>query len=146
MIETQIRIDLVTAMKAKDKTKILTLKSLTTTIDRQKIDNSLNREEALPDDAVTKLLRTEHKRRNEAKAAYEAGAREDLAATEAAEADIIQVYLPQNLSEEEIQTIVDAAVAEHGIDNMGILMKTVMGKTAGRADGKVIKELIENKL
>jgi uncharacterized protein YqeY len=79
-------------------------------------------------------------------AAAAAGGRTDLAAKEAAELEVLQAYLPQQLSREEVQGIVAAAVAEVGatsVKQMGAVMKVVTAKTAGAADNKTISELVK---
>jgi len=91
------------------------------------------------------VLRRERKRRVEAARAFRAGGREDLAAGEEAEAELIAAYLPAELSDQELQAIVERAVAESGANSpkqMGAAMKSAMAVIDGRADGKRVSALV----
>lgn len=95
------------------------------------------------------LLRRERKRRLEAASAYSDGGREDLAAKEHAEAQIIDSYLPAELSDEELSTIVAQAVSDSGASSpqqIGAAMKQAMAVVDGRADGKRVSELVKRAL
>jgi uncharacterized protein YqeY len=95
------------------------------------------------------VLQRERKRRLEAAEAYRDGGRDDLAAAEDQEAEIIQSYMPEQLSDEELGAIVGDAVAESGAaspSEMGKVMSLVMPKVRGRADGKRVSELVKKKL
>jgi uncharacterized protein YqeY len=95
------------------------------------------------------VLQRERKRRIEAAEAYREGGREDLASSERGEAELIDSYLPDQLSDEELQAIVGDAVAESGASSpneMGKVMSLVMPKVQGRADGKRVSELVKGKL
>ncbi|HEV3095472.1 MAG TPA: GatB/YqeY domain-containing protein [Solirubrobacteraceae bacterium] len=91
------------------------------------------------------VLRRERKRRVEAARAFREGGREDLAAGEEAEADLIAAYLPAELSDQELQAIVERAVADSGANSpkeMGAAMKSAMAVVDGRADGKRVSALV----
>jgi uncharacterized protein len=95
------------------------------------------------------VLQRERKRRLEAAAAYRDGGREDLAAGEEREAEIIASYLPEQLSDEELAAIVGDAVAETGAStprDMGKVMGIVMPKVRGRADGKRVSAAVKERL
>ncbi len=95
------------------------------------------------------VLQRERKRRLEAAAAYRDGGREDLAAGEEREAEIIASYLPEQLSDEELAAIVGDAVAETGAStprDMGKVMGVVMPKVKGRADGKRVSAAVKEML
>jgi uncharacterized protein YqeY len=95
------------------------------------------------------VLQRERKRRLEAAAAYRDGGREDLAAGEEREAEIIASYLPEQLSDEELAAIVGDAVAETGAStprDMGKVMGVVMPKVKGRADGKRVSAAVKERL
>ena len=95
------------------------------------------------------VLQRERKRRLEAAAAYRDGGREDLAAGEEREADIIASYLPEQLSDEELAAIVGDAVAETGAStarDMGKVMGVVMPRVKGRADGKRVSAAVKERL
>jgi uncharacterized protein len=91
------------------------------------------------------VLRRERKRRVEAARAFREGGREDLAAGEEAEAELIAAYLPAELSDQELQAIVEQAVADSGAGSpkeMGVAMKSAMAVVDGRADGKRVSALV----
>ncbi len=97
------------------------------------------------DDEVT-VLERERKRRLESAEAYRGGGREDLAAGEQREAEIIEGYLPEQLSDDELEAIVGDAVAESGASSpreMGKVMSLVMPKVKGRADGKRVSQAVQ---
>lgn len=91
------------------------------------------------------VLRRERKRRVEAARAFREGGRDDLAAGEEAEAELIAAYLPAELSDEELRQLVERAVADSGASSpreMGAAMKSAMALVAGRADGKRVSALV----
>jgi uncharacterized protein YqeY len=95
------------------------------------------------------VLQRERKRRLEAAEAYRGGGREDLARAEEREAEIIASYMPEQLSDEELGAIVGDAVAESGASSpkeMGRVMALVMPKVKGRADGKRVSHVVQEKL
>jgi uncharacterized protein YqeY len=95
------------------------------------------------------VLRRERKRRLEAADAYQGAGREDLARGEQAEAELIGAYLPAELSEEELRTIVERAVRDSGAQSpkdMGLAMKQAMAAVEGRADGKRVSGLVRESL
>jgi uncharacterized protein len=95
------------------------------------------------------VLRRERKRRLEAAEAYSDGGSEDRAAAERAEAEVIETYLPAELSDDELGALVDEAIAESGAESpgdMGKAMGATMGKVAGRADGKRVSAMVRARL
>lgn len=106
------------------------------------------REELEPDDELAVVSR-EVKRRGEAAEEYAKADRADLADKEKAEAEILKAFLPEQLSEPEVEAIVAEAIAETGASSprdMGRVMGAVMPKLKGRADGKVVNALVARKL
>jgi uncharacterized protein len=95
------------------------------------------------------VLQRERKRRLEAADAYQEGGRQDLASSERGEADLIDAYLPEQLSDQELEAIVGDAVAESGASSpqeMGKVMSLVMPKVKGRADGKRVSAAVKERL
>ena len=95
------------------------------------------------------VLRRERKRRLEAAAAFREGGGDDRAASEEAEAELIDGYLPEEMSNEELAEVVDAAVSEAGVSDpkeMGKVMGIVMPKVDGRADGKRVSAAVRERL
>ena len=95
------------------------------------------------------VLQRERKKRVEAAEAYEQAGRTDQAAAERFEAELIEAYLPQQLTDEELGELVDAAIAETGASEqkqMGQVMSALMPKVGGRADGKRVSAAVRQKL
>ena len=138
--------DLTAAMKAKDADKLSTLRMVKANIMNRQIEKGGE----LTDDEITKALQTLVKQRRDSVESYEKGGRMDLAAKESAEIGVIEAYLPQAASADEIEAAVTAAVAETGassVKDMGTVMKATMAKLAGlSADGKMVSDAVRSKL
>jgi uncharacterized protein len=103
----------------------------------------------LHDDEELQVLQRERKRRTEAAEAFRAGGREEQAETEERELAVLEEFMPEPLSEEELEEIVDDAIAEVGATSMrdiGRVMADVMPQVAGRADGSAVSQLVREKL
>jgi uncharacterized protein len=103
----------------------------------------------LSDEEELQVLQRERKRRQEAAEAFRSGGREESAQKEEAELAVLEQYMPAPLSEEELEQIVDDAIAENGatsLRDMGRVMADVMPQTAGRADGSAVSQLVREKL
>lgn len=138
----RIREDTATAMRARDRERVGTLRMLTAELQRAVKDSGHDADEAA-------VLQRERKRRLEAADAYREAGRDDLAAGEAREAEIVAEYLPQQLSEEELHAIVGDAVAESGAASqkeMGRVMALAMPRVQGRADGKRVSAAVREAL
>jgi uncharacterized protein len=103
----------------------------------------------LSEDEELQVLQRERKKRIEAAEAFRAGGREDQAANEEAELAVLEEFMPEPLTEEELERIVDDAIAENGatsLREMGRVMADVMPQVAGRADGSAVSQLVREKL
>jgi len=103
----------------------------------------------LSDDEELQVLQRERKKRQEAAEAFRGGGREEQAAQEEAELEILQEFMPEPLSEEDLERIVDDAIAENGatsLRDMGRVMADVMPQVAGRADGSAVSQIVREKL
>jgi len=103
----------------------------------------------LHDDEELQVLQRERKRRTEAAEAFRAGGREEQADTEERELAVLEEFMPEPLSEEEVESIIDDAIAECGatsIRDLGRVMADVMPQVSGRADGSVVSQLVREKL
>jgi uncharacterized protein len=103
----------------------------------------------LKDDEELQVLQRERKRRNEAAEAFRAGAREEQAQAEERELAVLEEFMPEPLSEEELEEIIDDVIAEVGATSMrdlGRVMADVMPQVAGRTDGSVVSQLVREKL
>lgn len=133
------------AMKAKDSLRLNTVRMMRTALKNKEIDA---RQELSEQDAIATLA-TLVKQRREAAEAYLQGGRTDLADKEQQELAVIQEFLPAQLSEEEIRGLVAEAIAEAGassMKDMGKVMKLVTPRTTGRADGKLVSDLVKQLL
>jgi uncharacterized protein len=103
----------------------------------------------LHDDEELQVLQRERKRRLEAAEAFRAGGREEQAVAEEDELDVLEEFMPEPLAEEELEEIIDDAIAEVGATSMrdiGRVMADVMPQVAGRADGSAVSQLVREKL
>jgi len=135
-----VKQDLTAAMKAGEKDRVGALRLVLSELQKAAKDGQ--------DDEVA-VLRRERKRRLESATAFRDGGRPELAEAEAAEAEIIEAYLPAELGDDELRAIVRDAVAETGASSprdMGQVMKAAMGRVAGRADGKRVSALVQEAL
>jgi uncharacterized protein len=135
-LKDRLRADLTAAMKDRDEVRTRTLRSALTAITNAEVAGKSARE--LSDADVLQVLAREAKRRREAADAFEQAGRAGQAAAEQAESRVLSVYLPEPLTDAELQQIVTAAIAETGASGppgMGRVMKTVTPQTTGRADG-----------
>ncbi len=132
----QIKSDLTGAMRAGEKERVGALRLVLSELQKAAKEGN--------DDELA-VLRRERKRRTEAAGAYREAGREDLAGGEEFEAQLIEAYLPAELSDEELQAIVEQAVKDSGAQSardMGSAMKAAMGAVEGRADGKRVSGLV----
>lgn len=135
----RLQADLTTAMKARDKTATTTLRSAIAAVKEAAVAGDAAR--SLSDDEVEAVLRNQVKRREEAAEAFASAGRDEQAAQELAERDILAGYLPKGLDEAELDALVERVLADGGFTEpaqMGQAMKAVMAEVAGRADGKVV--------
>ena len=146
-LQERISADMKEAMKAKDKVRLAALRDI-----KSKIMLALTETggtDSLDDAAVTKILSKQLKQREDTLAIYKEQGREDLAAEELEQADVIRVYLPQPMTEAELAEAVVALIAELGASSMadmGRVMGTASARFAGRADGKAISALVRQHL
>ena len=143
-IQDQLLEAMKVAMKAKDSLRLTTIRMARTALKNVEIDTRQELDEA----AAIKVLSTMVKQRREAAEAYRE-TRPELAEKEELEVVILQEFLPAQLSEAEIETLVTKAIAESGADSMkamGAVMKLVTPQTTGRADGKLVSNLVRKLL
>ena len=133
------------AMKSGDSDRVRTLRTLLAKLKEREIEKG----GGLSEGEVTKVLHTAAKQRKEAADMYSDGGRTELADAELKELAIIEEYLPEQLLEEQVALIIDAAIGETGaesLNDIGKVMPLIMKKAAGRADGKPIQKLVKRKL
>jgi uncharacterized protein YqeY len=137
--------DLKAAMKDKDAERLSVVRMLKSAVKYREIELM----KPLDDAGVQAVVASEIKRRRDSVEQYRAGNREDLASKEEREIAVLQAYLPQQLSREELEAKVAAAVAASGAKgpkDMGAVMKALMPEVQGKADGKVVSELVKSAL
>ena len=145
-LREQILADIKAAMIAKDSIKLNTLRFLQSAIKNKEIDSRPN---PITADDVMGVVKKLVKQRKESIDQYKAAGRQDLVDQEAAELKVMEAYLPAQMSPEQIEKIVLDVIAETGaktVKEMGVVMKEVLARTAGSADGKIVSELIKAKL
>jgi uncharacterized protein YqeY len=135
-LKERLRADLNAAMRARDQVRMRTLRMALSSITNEEVAGASARQ--LSDDEVMKVLTREARKRREAAEAFGAAGRDEQAAAERAEGEVLAGYLPAQLSDDEVSALVAAAIAEtgaSGMSGMGQVMKTVTPRIAGRADG-----------
>jgi uncharacterized protein len=144
-ITERIQADATTAAKARDRERLAALRLVLDALNKE----AKEARGELDEHREIGVLKRERKRRAEAAEAYRKGNRDDLAASEEAEAEMIGAYLPAEISDEELETLVADALSETGAASqreMGRVMAAVMSKAGGRADGRRVSELVRSKL
>ena len=146
MLEEKITEDYKQAMKNKDAARVSTLSFLRSQIKYVLIEK---RSEKLSDADVIAVVKKQIKQRQDSIYQFEKGGRNDLAEKEKLELAILKSYLPAEMSEAELKTIVDGAVKESGasgIKDMGKVMKLLLPKVSGKADNAMVSNLVKEKL
>lgn len=147
MLADQIQTDLTTSMKARDELTTTVLRSALAAIKEARVAGDAARE--LDDDAVQAVVAREAKKRDEAAAAFADAGRDEQAARERAEGEVLARYLPQKLDQAELEALVERVLAAGGFTtpkDMGAAMKAVQAEVAGRADGKAVSGLVKARL
>ncbi len=146
MLEDQLQKDYVQAMKDRDAVKSSTVNFLRAQLKNVRIEK---RSETLEDKDVVTVIKKQIKQRQDSIEQYEKGGRQDLADKEIAEMAILKSYLPEELSEQALQQLVEQAIAETGaqsMKDMGNVIKAVAAKAQGKADNRVVSELVKKAL
>ncbi len=144
-IKENLKTDLITAMKAKEQAKVDCIRFVNAAIKKQEVDTRKD----LDDAAVTAILMNLSKQRRDSIEQFRKGGREDLATKEEAELKLIQSYLPTQMTADDLGDLVAQVIKETGassMKDMGGVMKAVMAKTAGRAEGGAVSEMVKKKL
>lgn len=139
--------DMKDAMRAKDQLRLDVVRAVKSAIKYREVEG--DKPVVLDEPAILQVVGSEIKKRRDSVEQYRAGGREDLAKKEEAEVAILQVYLPAQLSPEELARKVDEAIASSGAKgpkDMGAVMKALMPEVQGKADGKAVSELVKQKL
>jgi uncharacterized protein YqeY len=146
-LKEKLQSDLTDAIRSRAEVKSGTIRMLLAAITNEEVSGKSSR--VLNDAEIVTVLSREAKKRREAVEAYVAAKRTDLADKEKAEGDVIAQYLPAQLSEDEIKKMIADAIAETGASGpagMGLVMKILSPKIAGKADGGVVSGLVKTAL
>jgi len=144
-IQTELSTAMKEAMRGKQSERLGVIRMLRSAIKNAEIEAK----KELGDDEIISLLATQVKQRRDAAQTYRDGEREELAAKEEAEIAILQEFLPAALSSAELQEIIETAVTELGaasMQDMGKVMQQVSAATRGRAEGRVVSEMVKQRL
>ncbi len=131
---------LIEALKAGDKLRVTVLRGLKSDLKYRRIDKGND----LTDADIIEVLSSAAKKRREAIEQFTAGKRQDLADKEQAELEIITTYLPRQMSEDELRVLIADAITESGAASpaqLGLVMKVLMPRVKGKADGKLVNKL-----
>ena len=145
MLHETLRKDMQSAMKAKDTMRLETLRMALSACTNELVEQGKKPDEKLEDDAVVQVLKRLVKQRKEAAEQYRNAEQEERAQAEEAEEAVLKEYLPPEMSEEEIKTIVAKKQQELGVSekkDIGTLMQAVMKEVKGKADGSTVAKIV----
>ena len=146
-LKTRLRDDLTAAMRSRDELTLSTLRMALTSVTTEEVSGKSARE--LSDDEVLAVLTREAKKRREAAEAYDQAGRAELAARERAEGEVLGQYLPTQLSDDDLSSLIAEAIAQAGASapqQMGAVMKVAVPLVAGRADGARVSAEVRRQL
>src|SRR3989338_5670048 len=153
MLNEKIKADLKNSMKQKEELTLSVLRMLSAAIvnkeKEKRFKSGQSQDIALTDEEIIEVIATEIKKRKEAALAYEQGDRKELSEKEKKEAEILQQYLPEQLSEAEVKKLVKTAIEKVGAKtqkDMGKVMQELMPKVKGKADGSLVSKLVKDLL
>lgn len=144
-IKERISEDMKTAMRSGEKDRLAAIRMLHAAIRKKEIDDRAD----LDDSGVQKIISSLVKQRQDSIEQFKAGNRLDLVEKETAELKLLQAYMPEQMSEAELVKIIEASIQEAGAKTqkeMGAVMKVLMPKVSGRADGKLVNQLVRERL
>ncbi len=140
-----IQKDFITARKSKDEDAVKVLTMVHSAIRNKEIEQKSE----LKEDEILTILNKEIKQRKDSIEQYTKGGRKELADSEQKEIDLLQKYLPEQMSEEEVGKIIDSAISDTGATSMadiGKVMGKIMPQVKGKADGSLVQKLVQQKL
>lgn len=146
-LHEEIKSSLKDAMKAKDAVRLQVIRSLLTAFMNEMVANGKTPQDSLNDEEILAVIKRSAKQRKESITQYEAAGRPELAEPEKAELTILEEYLPQLMSQDEIRPVAEAKKTELAVDDkakMGILIGAVMKELASKADGGDVKAVVES--
>ncbi len=141
MLKNKLEADLKEAMKAGQAVRVSVLRFLLAAVKNREIELKPSGKE-LTDEDVSTVISKQVKQHRESIEAFEKGGRPDLSEKEKAELDLLKSYLPEPMTESEITVIVREAITAGAVD-LGSIMKAIMPKVKGRADGSLVRKIVE---
>jgi uncharacterized protein YqeY len=144
-LSEQLNEDMKRAMKNQDKFSLSVIRMIRSAIKNVEIDQK----KTLDDNEVLDILNREIKQRKDSLQEFEKAGRDDLAETLKKELEVIAVYMPEQLTEEEIKAVVSQTIQETGVSSkaeLGKLMSALMPKVKGRADGRLVNQIVQQLL
>ncbi len=146
-LREQLAADLKAAMKSGDTQSVSLLRMVISAVNNKEIEKKMKGVAGeLTDEDVLSVLMTEAKKRKDSIDAFTKGGRQDLADKEKKELEVMQKYLPKQMSREEVDKIVEATVKKVGSKEIGPVMKAVMAELRGKADSGLVSQLVKEKL
>ena len=145
MLVEKLKKDMVDAMKSKDKEKLTVIRMVKAALDKERIDKKVE----VNDDLLIDVVNKQGKMRNDSIEEFKKASRDDLIKQTEKELNILKDYLPEQLSEDEVNTIIDDVITKvnaSSIKDMGNVMKEVSPKVKGKADMRYVSEIIKSKL
>ncbi|PCI19872.1 glutamyl-tRNA amidotransferase [Candidatus Wolfebacteria bacterium] len=146
-LHEDIKKEMIVAMKAKEAVKLEVLRGLLAAFINELVSNKRKPDEILPDEDVLKVIQRLAKQRKDSIEQFKSGGREDLVVEEEKELEVLNEYLPEMMSIEEITKIITAKKEELGIDDVskkGVLMGALMKDLKGKADGGDVKQVVDS--
>jgi len=144
-----IKAKVIEAMKAKDQVRLLALRGLVSELTNEAVRKGQKPDTILDDEAVMPVIVRQVKQHKDSIDQYEKGGRNDLVQQEQEELAILEEFMPEQMSEDEVRTIVKATITKLGIrdaSEIGKLMGSLMPQFKGKADGNVVKKIVEELL
>jgi uncharacterized protein YqeY len=148
-IQEKIKEDMKQAMKDKNEVKLSVTRGLIAAFTNENVANGKTPQDPVDDETAMTVITRASKQRKDSIEQFEKGGRPELAESEKAELAVLEEYLPEMMSEDEIRDVVDEKKSALGITDksgMGQLIGAVMGELKGKADGSVVKTIVENSL
>jgi len=145
-LEVKLNDDYIAAMKEKNEVKVSTLRMVKSSLKNYAIDKKL---EKVSDDDIVNVLSKQIKQRRDSIEEYNKANRDDLAQKEEVELKILEVYMPSQMGKEELEPLVEKILTSNNLTTkaqMGEAMKAVMAELKGKADGKIINQIVASKL
>lgn len=149
MLHEDIQTDLKAALEAGNKTRLSVLRNIKSEITNKLVSQGTDRNETLPDDDVIEVIAQLAKQRRESIEEFEAGGRDELAEKEQEELEILEEYLPESMSDDELRQLVESTIADTGAEDMsdmGQVMGAVMDEVGPQTDGDQVKGVVQAKL